>query len=70
MKNLNDIRGFTGLIKNDGNAFKIQVLNESFWLRDCNYIDGEWNGTVDNDLVLTGEHGLEYNDKVRFQLID
>jgi len=70
MKDLNKIRGFTGLIKNDGNCFKLHVCGENFWVRDCNFIDGQWKGIVDNDLMLTDKHGLCYNDEVKFMLIE
>lgn len=69
MKHLNDIKGFIGLIKNDGNAFKVTVQNEHFWIRDCNYKDGLWYGVVDNELLMTENHGLEFGDTVSFELM-
>ena len=46
---------------------------ESFWLTDCklsNRSDGRiiFTGTVDNDLTMTGNHGISLGQKVQISL--
>ena len=70
-KKLNDICGFVGASDKGDGYFKVKVQNESFWLRNCEKDEsGIWHGIVDNSLLNTEFHGLDYNDRVIFELIE
>lgn len=68
-KHLNDLRGFAWVATGnlDGLA-KVSIAGESFWLRDCRlmYSPNVYQGLVDNYLLFTEDHGLNYNDLVSF----
>jgi len=68
---LDEIPEFHGAvtpIMNDGedNYMKINVANETFWLRECEIVGDMVKGIVDNDLI-SDQHQLEYNDIVAFK---
>lgn len=72
MSNLNDIKGFKGVVHTDHDGYmKAWVQNERFWLRDCKKDPfGVYTGIVDNELVMTVNHGLKLGDEVEFELLE
>lgn len=49
-----------------GDSVKVCTGGERFWVTVTQAGEAELTGTVDNDLVLTADHGLRYRDAVRF----
>jgi hypothetical protein len=46
---------------------KVGVHPERFWVHLTEIKDGVFTGTIDNDLVFTHEHGLDYGDILSFE---
>ena len=52
----------------EGDNVRVCVGSERFWVL-VTHIDGTTvTGTVNNDLVFTGAHGLDYGDHIAFHL--
>lgn len=68
MIHLNDSPGYQASSLRENFQAKATVSRESFWIRDVQPSDepGTYVGTVDNDLLFTGSHGLELGDRVSF----
>lgn len=68
---LNDLDSFNWVLQKDfkdaTDFCKTSISGERFWLRDCVKVDEKmWLGVIDNKLLLTDVHGLEYDQKVSF----
>lgn len=51
-----------------GDHAKIKRCSERFWVKvEEMTLDGNYTGTVDNDMLCTDEHGLSYGDTVNFK---
>ncbi|WP_435008061.1 hypothetical protein P12x_005330 [Tundrisphaera lichenicola] len=49
-----------------GDSVKVCTCDERFWVTVTEVSEHRIAGTVDNDLIFTDEHGLDYGDVVRF----
>ena len=49
-----------------GDFVKISRGGERFWVTLNNIVDDVCSGIIDNDLVNTTDHGLNFGDKVHF----
>lgn len=60
---------WTSGVNKDGYA-KASIGGESFWIKNCREIKLEnkprFEGVIDNHLINTAVHGLNYGDKVAF----
>ena len=49
-----------------GNSVRICICGEDFWVEVTGSTGDLITGTVDNDLLMVGEHGLYKGDTVQF----
>ena len=47
-----------------GDSVKVCTGDERFWVTVTRVDGGHIVGTVDNDLIFTAEHGLNYGDEI------
>jgi len=50
-----------------GSIVKICVDGERFWARVVGVEEEKITGFIDNDLINTDDHGLDYNDLIEFE---
>jgi len=50
-----------------GDSVKVCAADERFWVTVTAVNDSEIQGTVDNALVFTDDHGLGYGDAIAFR---
>lgn len=50
-----------------GVSVKVSIGRERFWVTVTNVDGDEITGSVDNDLIFTEEHGLNYGDIISFK---
>ncbi len=51
-----------------GDSVKISCCNERFWVIVTNINFDEVQGTVDNNLIFSEDHGLDFGDLISFKL--
>ena len=51
-----------------GSTVKVGVQPERFWVIVTKVIDSKISGVVDNDLIYTHIHGLDFDDNVEFEM--
>ena len=50
-----------------GNSVKIAISKERFWVTVVFVNNNKITGTIDNDLIFTDEHGLQFEDEIEFE---